>query len=744
MLTKRVGATNSLALALEEERHADLTAVSGGGPEDDLVGLEKKKRRRRMTRVSCDRCYTEVFKKNLKVHQASKTCQMLSLQTAVARLSATAAATNTTQPVPLSASIAAIAPPPHAQPQQPQRYFKPRKTRARICLDMVSADGAVATLREWMLSVAMMHKSTVDDAISALRKVLAFKYGSEKLLTLQELCLGLIDTANLQKLMTLLEAHKLMATSRKRYTEAIRYGLLWLDTQSRDHPPQDVILPTLEAIAAMRATISVSKRGLSRRARAQKDHLSYQYLSDTGSMLTEEELSKLLRDVGKEYTEMVQLALAQVAMPREALRAQKLLVTAMAIGTGVAVRGGDFGNLTTAHVEEARTDGRMTLLSHKTSSIHGPLIIPVPAWLQWMLTRFVTLFRPALCAQRNDCASLFLNALGRPMHNMAQVVLTPYIKERTGKHVTFTTIRKFFETVSFNSFDDATQKLISQGQCHSDATANANYKLRQQSKAAETSHHVFDKLMGMSKAISDQLPRDQLEELEKTLGRIEAAKPSLPTAEAIVVDTVEETDTDELENLSQQKIVMMVEESPQHDSEELKEVKAESDETPDFIVQQLLDALPDPPRPRSIGSGSSGSDETETDEHGVIRTKPPGPGNRQFTDEQTEALLTAVAQWESRSHGVHVVPWRAVKRLAGELLQNKTPIMLKDKMRCLNRAAVRRLDELRREHQVPEVLWRSYVRERATKRRRGEEDAEDDSERSVLSKKARVMEITLN
>jgi hypothetical protein len=691
-------------------------------PTQPVVIVKKpKKRVRNMSRVVCDKCQAEVSKKNLRTHQSSGRCRTRSLEMQMARRAVLmersvynqeeSALTGKIDLVEIeedtdvdeqkdvsgmdaetTAALEAIT----------AQQFEPRPKRAKLDLPQVLENEVFKQLYQWLSNVASMAKSTSGDAIASLRKLMGFKYGADRSITLQELYYGLVDTENFLRFMTLLETSGMKAASRKRYTDSVRQGLLWLDTQPRT-PENNV--PTVEAIQAMRATVAVNKKGLARKARTQKHHLSYEALVATGQMLSEQELPQLLQQTAREFVDMVKRCNAgKLATPVDAIRAQKLLVTVMAVGTGVAVRGGDFGQLTVEHVKEAQLHGVMTVPNHKTSATNGPLVIPVPQWLQWMLIRWANLFRVQLVNQSDKKGAtnkLFLSPRGRPIVNFAQVVLTPYIKERTGKHVTFTTIRKFFETVSFNSFDTATQKLISQGQCHSDATATAYYQLRQQQKAAHASHQAFDQRMGLSQAVNttvpfkddDQLSCGSLESLEMEVaqdlsdteeGKEECARSSSSSsAESATSSTTEVVDWDALPD------------------------PPEMPELPTFTVRVT------PPSPPTTAT-------TAADEKKQIMTPQQLQAHLapQWTEEETSALVRAIAEWEKSSQGRGIVQWREIRALAHPHLQRRLPMNLKDKMRTLPAYWLIKLEQQRDLLQVPVELRRVY-RRTAVKGRKG-------------------------
>ena len=139
------------------------------------------------------------------------------------------------------------------------------------------------------------------------------------------------------------------------------------------------------AVNAMKAMLSIQKKGLARKSKTQKSHLSHKALLASGRMLTEEELAPLLRRAANEYSEAVETTERHFHLQRPtavaALSAQQRLVVCLALGVGVTARGGDIGRFTLEHVKEGGTDGYMTLESHKTAATHGPLVLPCPPWL---------------------------------------------------------------------------------------------------------------------------------------------------------------------------------------------------------------------------------------------------------------------------------------------------------------------------------------------------------------------------
>jgi hypothetical protein len=673
-----------------------------------------KKKRKRM-RVVCDKCHKEVQKKSLATHQQSGRCRLVCVEMALARAD-------------VARELDEVEPAPNTDEKEtktpPARFFKPRLSRAKPQLPSVTVE-SVAPLRAWLTSVAHMAPATTNDVIAALRKILAHRYGANHECTLEKVYFGLIDTTNFQRFMATLEANGLKATSRKRYTEAIRQGLLWLETQPRDVP--GVQVPTVEAISAMRATIVVNKKGLSRKARQQKAHLSYDGLLESGQMLLAGEVGPLLTETAREFVALVEGCNKSVPTQAQACRAQKLLVTLMALGTGVAVRGGDFANLTLVHIDEAINKHTMTLLSHKTSGTHGPLVIPVPNWLGYMLQRWRLYFRPQLVNPDHQSQAIFLTCSGKRLNNITQVLLTPYIEEKTGKHITFTTIRKFMETESFNNFDTATQKLVSHGQGHSDATAEAYYKLRQGGKAAAAAHQAFDRHLGLSAAVAKELPPG-------------VAAPPAPAAAAVAVAVVMDvaapapaapTNVDDAASEDDDLVLspVVIERAPAP-AARVRDDDADPDENDAAMARRLADRMLSPPATDDEDEGEAeDADDDDAPPLPAPASKAPSPApqptpmpletkvpesstrkRRGWDPEQVKYLLNALAAWEATSEDAGTVPWNKLRMEGGALLDSKTPMQIKDKLRVLSKQELAQLNTFRDARKVPSELRRAYAR----------------------------------
>jgi hypothetical protein len=700
---------------------------------EDQTPKPKPKRKRIMARVVCDLCFLEVNKKHLKTHQDSQKCKLRKVEMELARLSQQqqhAQQTQQTHPPVLRPIALRISPAPQVaetpQEEEPQQqmlvsftsnpnpnshdkpFFKPRQTRVRPAVPSVSKLGAMQDLQEWLLTVKSVSEATAKAAVGALRKILAKKYGDSRVITKQELYFGVIDVVNFQQFMAQMEAAGMKAASRKHYAEAIRQALQYVETRPRGDAPDaeeeddgtPIVVPTQEAIAAMRATVEVNKKGLSRRARSQQKHLSHRELMATGQMLTEQDLPRLLKESAAHFTRLVDACERRFAMIEDAMEAQQALVTVMALGTGVAVRGGDFCNLTVEHVNEAQKHKTMTIDNHKTSAIHGPLVIPVPDWLYWMLNRFVTLFRPQLVQSERPTNNLFLTRRGRIMKNMTTLVLTPYVKQLTGKHITFTNVRKFMETVSFNSFDAATQKLISQGQCHNDATAESNYKLRQQDLAAKASNKAFNQVMGMDKAVTEVLKAHVVEDDSSTVVDDEAEEEE----KLIVVedDDCMNDNTPSIKGNEQNQ-------TPNKQQDNSMPIVVE-EECKDDVAQSLVAMLPDPPSDSETGPSTPKPkpkpkivvDPSFRRAHGLGVT---------WSNVETRALLEAVANWEKNNASANTIAWTFILGDSNRKeLKDKSASMCKDKMRALKAADKAIFDYIRDKIEVPPEARREYDR----------------------------------
>jgi hypothetical protein len=192
---------------------------------------QKPKRKKRiMARVVCDLCHLEVNKKSLKVHQDSSRCRLRTMEMALARISQQQQQQQPQPPQqaehpPVLRPIAVrISPTPVreavAEAKSPQMlvsfasnpnpgakpFFKPRQTRVRPVVPSVAKTGAMLHLREWLITVKSVSEATANGAIGALRKILANKYGDSRVLTKQELYLGVIDVVNFQQFMAHMEA----------------------------------------------------------------------------------------------------------------------------------------------------------------------------------------------------------------------------------------------------------------------------------------------------------------------------------------------------------------------------------------------------------------------------------------------------------------------------------------------------------------------------------------------------------
>lgn len=420
----------------------------------------------------------------------------------------------------------------------------------------------------------------------------------------------------------------------------------------------------------MKAMLSIQKKGLARKSKTQKSHLSHKALLASGRMLTEEELAPLLRRAANEYSEAVETTERHFHLQRPtavaALSAQQRLVVCLALGVGVTARGGDIGRLTLDHVKEGGTDGYMTLESHKTAATHGPLVLPCPPWLHWMLDRWVTLFRPALLAKDPEVSgdALFLRRNGQPMAQASKELLTPYIKEKTGKHITFTAMRKFYETVSFHSFDDATQRRISQAQCHRDTTAQSHYQLRDQTQSAQASHVAFDARLGLSAAIAPFTP----------FAVSAPATPSSSSSTSVVVTPA-------------------------------------TPATPAIVVASPIPVRPPTPAPLAMPQPAPPAPTAAP----ATEQKKPSRGHglrKRWNAQETDALLQALARWEHTSQPGQdtCVPWQTIKLDAKGALNARPLSSIKDKTRVFTPSELAQLNKYRDELGVEADHRRHYTR----------------------------------
>lgn len=618
-----------------------------------------------VTIIDCPVCKKPVRTRRLARHQRSQKCQMA----AVLALQAQDAAAE-------EAKTRA----------QKKKLLAPRRTFLDV--PMVSAQGALTTgLLDFLLNTANTAAATAHDAVSCLRKIAGVKYPVSAELTAPQLYALLVDTDTLQAFFRVLEASGMKAVSRKRYVDAIRLGLTWLETRSPQEPGTPAFtavaafievltvaecfagLPLAAAVNAMKAMLSIQKKGLARKSKTQKGHLSHKALLASGRMLTEEELAPLLRQAANEYSEAVEAAERQFHLRRPtaavAFSAQKRLVVCLALGVGVTARGGDMGRLSVEHVKEGAADGYLTLENHKTAATHGPLVLPCPPWLHWMLDRWVVLFRPPLAEKDPEAAgdSLFLSFSGKPVVQASKELLTPYIKEKTGKHITFTAMRKFYETVSFHSFDDATQKRISQAQCHRDTTAQSHYQLRDQTQSAQASHAAFDARLGLSAAITGSSAPSPL------VSSSSASSSSSLSSSAIVVTPL----------------------------------RPPAPPKPELPIPAIVVASPLTAAPLAAVAPLAPV--------GVVKSRGLGL-RRRWTPGETDALLRALARWEHTSQPGQdtCVPWLLIKLDGKGALDSRPLSSIKDKTRVLTPPELAQLNKYRDELGVAQEHRRHYTR----------------------------------
>jgi hypothetical protein len=173
--------------------------------------------------IDCPVCQKPVRTRRLARHQRSQKCQMAAVLAMQARDAAAEEAKTRAQKKKLMA---------------PRRTF--------LDVPMVSAEGALTTgLLDFLLNTANTASATANDAVSCLRKIAGIKYPITTEMTAPQLYALLVDTDALQSFFKVLEESGMKAVSRKRYVDAIRLGLTWLETRS----PQEPGTPSVRCVA---------------------------------------------------------------------------------------------------------------------------------------------------------------------------------------------------------------------------------------------------------------------------------------------------------------------------------------------------------------------------------------------------------------------------------------------------------------------------------------------------------------
>ena len=186
-----------------------------------------------VTIIDCPVCRKPVRTRRLARHQRSQRCQMA----AVLALQAQDAAAE-------EAKTRA----------QKKKLLAPRRTFLDV--PMVSPKGALTSgLLDFLLNTANTAASTANDAVSCLRKIAGVKYPVTAELTAPQLYALLVDTETLQAFFKVLEGSGMKACSRKRYVDAIRLGLTWLETRSPQEPgtpPASAAATFVESLRSLR------------------------------------------------------------------------------------------------------------------------------------------------------------------------------------------------------------------------------------------------------------------------------------------------------------------------------------------------------------------------------------------------------------------------------------------------------------------------------------------------------------
>lgn len=202
--------TDPLEDEIPDEAAADAQPDEASEPSE----IAETKRPAAVTIIDCPVCRKPVRTRRLARHQRSQRCQMA----AVLALQAQDAAAE-------EAKTRA----------QKKKLLAPRRTFLDV--PMVSPKGALTTgLLDFLLNTANTAASTANDAVSCLRKIAGVKYPVSAELTTPQLYALLVDTDTLQAFFKVLEGSGMKACSRKRYVDAIRLGLTWLETRSPSEP----------------------------------------------------------------------------------------------------------------------------------------------------------------------------------------------------------------------------------------------------------------------------------------------------------------------------------------------------------------------------------------------------------------------------------------------------------------------------------------------------------------------------
>lgn len=195
---------------------------SGSSTEDDVKA--ESKQTKYLLLIECPVCHKKVRSRRLARHKKSQACRAAGLAAELA----TTASVSSSSPEPARESKTRAQHKKHQDKKLgPQRAF--------LDVPMVSAEGAMTTLHDFLLNVANVAVATGNDAVSCLRKIAGVRHPGESQLTLPQLYALLVDTEALQQFFKVLEKAGMKASSRKRYVDAVRLGLTWLQTR----PPAD-------------------------------------------------------------------------------------------------------------------------------------------------------------------------------------------------------------------------------------------------------------------------------------------------------------------------------------------------------------------------------------------------------------------------------------------------------------------------------------------------------------------------
>jgi hypothetical protein len=189
--------------------------------DDDGITEEKKKTQNKapmmITMINCPVCDKPVRTRRLARHQRTQKCQLAGVRK-----------------LPLEDDDDDVdEAKTRAQKKKRELLLVPRRTFLDV--PMVSGQGAMKLLLDFLLNTANTASATAHDAVSCLRKIAGVKHASAATLTAPELYALLVDTDALQAFFKVLDTAGMKACSRKRYVDAIRLGLTWLETR----PPKD-------------------------------------------------------------------------------------------------------------------------------------------------------------------------------------------------------------------------------------------------------------------------------------------------------------------------------------------------------------------------------------------------------------------------------------------------------------------------------------------------------------------------